>query len=208
MAERIPSSPLFRRRDEGNWRLGEEKTTLSLFNETWGTWGTERKIKRTPKVRYVELRCSHYVFRYRLKVARKIAGFHEALCRVQLTGPLIVTCSETTITRLSLILNFVSREKKKRLIRLARFEDIKGLVRSGNKWKEKLGEGDLLARKWIKLCFVNRSRLYSRGSCALAVSIELSCLIRKEGNVIKGVEFFLFSFCCSLRKSWFRCVKI
>lgn len=68
-------------------------------------------------MRYVELRCSHYVFRYRLKVARKIAGFHEALCRVQLTGPLIVTCSETTITRLSLILNFVSREKKKRLIR-------------------------------------------------------------------------------------------
>lgn len=67
-------------------------------------------------MRYVELRCSHYVFRYRLKVARKIAGFHEALCRVQLTGPLIVTCSETTITRLSLlILNFVSREKKKEI---------------------------------------------------------------------------------------------
>lgn len=73
----------------------------------------ERERERTPKVRYVELRCSHYVFRYRLKVARKIAGFHEALCRVQLTGPLIVTCSETTITRLSLILNFVSKEKKR-----------------------------------------------------------------------------------------------
>lgn len=207
MAERIPSSPLFRGRDEGNWRLGEEKTTLSLFNETWGTWGTERERERG--------------------LQKCVTSNLQSLC-----VPLSVESGEENcrLSRSSVprptygapnrnvfwnnYYSFISdskfrlERKKKRLIRLARFEDIKGLVRSGNKWKEKLGEGDLLARKWIKLCFVNRSRLYSRGSCALAVSIKLSCLIRKEGNVIKGVEFFLFSFCCSLRKSWFRCVKI
>lgn len=65
----------------------KKEKTPSLFNEMGHLRKRESldsKSARGP--RYVELRCSHYVFRYRLKVARKIAGFHEALCRVvQLT---------------------------------------------------------------------------------------------------------------------------